>query len=233
MKIQLSSDEKKHIIKNIALISLFILCIVLFSKNISTKHIAADNIKALTEQVNFYKDKNGKLVAEKTILVGDMNTLKQVNEDLAQQLKDMKVNKPDNVVYIETVIDNSTHDTAWQVEYIDTSFIREFDFSNEWRALAGNVNYQNKELKLNIDKDQVFANFTIAVKDNKAYVVSDNPYILYNDVQGLTLPKYKPMWAVTIGPYVGVGIDLNKKIVPNIGLGVSFGYSLCSFGRKY
>ena len=51
------------------------------SKNISLKKEYDHNTKALTDTIRTYKGRNGQLVAEKTILIGDYNTLKDLNKD--------------------------------------------------------------------------------------------------------------------------------------------------------
>lgn len=169
------------------------------------KRINENNITALTDSVEFYKSKSGQLVAEKTLLMGDMNTLRLANKELADKIEDMKIHNPQQVVYVETVIENEVHDTTWMVESLDTTIIRNFDFSNDWRTLAGFVKLENKDLSLSIDKDKVLVNYTLAIKDNKVYLMSDNPYVTYNEVQGLTLPNTKKRFSIGVGPTISYG----------------------------
>ena len=189
-----------------------------------------NNIVALTDSVNFYKSKSGDLVAEKTLLLGDISTLKLANKELADEIEDMKVNKPQQVVYIETEIINEVHDTTWMIEPNDTLIQKAFDFSNQWRVLNGNIKLQENNLSLNIDNDKVFANFTLAIKDNKVYVKSDNPYVTYDDIQGLTLPKTKKNFSLGVGPTISYGYDFqHRNFGPFVGISLGLYYNFLQF----
>lgn len=181
------------------------------------------NIIALTDSVKYYKDKFGQEVATKTILIGDLKTLQLANDSLVEKVKAMMgKEKPQQVIYITNEIVNEKHDTCWR----NPSLVNPFDFSNKWRVLSGNVILKDSVLGLSIDKDIVNADFTIALKDGKAWVSSSNPYVHVNDIQGFTLPKPKNKhWH--IGPYVGVGLGEDLKIHPTVGAGVT--YSILSW----
>lgn len=202
-----------------------LICSIIFgvrqcSNMMTLKDHSKHNIEALSDSVSYYKTKHGNVVSEKKILLGDINLLKQTNDSLYQVIKDMKLKQPDNIVYIETQVVNEKRDTVWLVSD-DNVIYKDFDFSNEHRQLAGQVFKQDSLLGLNIHKDIVSANFTVAIENGKAYISSNNPYLFVNDIYGIQLPKTKPKrWG--IGPYIGVGITTDGKVRPNLGLGVQY-----------
>lgn len=189
-----------------------------------------NNIIALTDSVHFYKSKSGDLVAEKTLLLGDINTLKLANKELADEIEDMKLHNPQQVVYIETVVTNTVHDTAWLVDENDTLIQKAFDFSDQWRTLTGSIKFKANNLSLNIDNDKVFVNYTLAIKDNKVYIKSDNPYVTYDNIQGLTLPKTKKNFSLGVGPTISYGWWPGmQKPSPYVGISLGVYYNLLQF----
>lgn len=198
--------------------------------NLANKRIYDNNVKALTEQIQTWKTKTGDLVAEKTVLEGDINLLKQTNEELYEQVKKLKA-RPKEVVYVEAEIINEVHDTTFVV---DSNYVKKyFDFSDQWRTLTGFVEYNKPNLNLAFTKDITKADFTVAIRDSKVYVTSNNPHIVYNDIQGVVLPKTEPMFTIATGPSFSVGYGLiNKNFDFYAGWSVIIGYNIKSFGRK-
>ncbi len=198
--------------------------------NLANKRIYDNNVKALTEQMQTWKTKAGDLVAEKTVLEGDVKLLKQTNEELYEQVKKLKA-RPKEVVYVETEIINEVHDTTFVV---DSTYVKKyFDFSDQWRTLTGFVEYNKPNLNLAFTKDITKADFTVAIRDSKVYVTSNNPHIVYNDIQGVVLPKTEPMFTIATGPSFSAGYGLiNKNFDFYAGWSVIIGYNIKSFGRK-
>ena len=207
------------------------LCFVLsisVSKCTSIRHEYHNNIKALNDTIHYLKDKNGNLVATKLAFESDVKMLKQLNEKLYNEIDDLKL-KGDiaNVVYVDNYIDYPVHDTTYVVEY-DTlyrGFEKDFSFNNDYRILEGNVKYHDDSLNVNINKDQVFFDYTVAMdKKNNIYIKSTNPYIKYTEISGFTVPRQrKKHWS--LGPAVSVGYDpIQNK--PSVNLGVSFNYGI-------
>ena len=198
--------------------------------NLANKRIYDNNVKALTEQMQTWKTKAGDLVAEKTVLEGDVKLLKQTNEELYEQVKKLKA-RPKEVVYVETEIINEVHDTTFVV---DSNYVKKyFDFSDQWRTLTGFVEYNKPNLNLAFTQDITKADFTVAIRDSKVYVTSNNPHIVYNDIQGVVLPKTEPMFTIATGPSFSAGYGLiNKNFDFYAGWSVIIGYNIKSFGRK-
>ena len=204
---------------------------VFFNKYNSVKKEYDNNMEALRDTIHEYKGKNGELVAEKTLLRGDINTLKAANQELTDQLNSMKVKNPSQVVYVETEVVNEVHDTTYIVDRTLPYQRKDFNFSNNFRQLEGFMELNDNNLGLNITKDVTLVDYTLAIKDNKVYLSSSNPYVQYNEIQGLTVPKQKkPKFSIGFGPQFGVGYDiLNNKPGIYAGVGISANYNLVSF----
>jgi len=201
-----------------------------------------NNVVALTDSIKYYKTKYGEVYVSKTLLEGDLNTLKIVNDSLYNTIKDMKLNKPTTIVYIDNTIDNGAKDTSWTIpqipSQIDSVFYpmitKKFDFNNKYRELEGKVTIKDSTMNLNIEKDKVFVDYTLAVENNKVYVKSNNPYVQYNKIQGIELPKPKKRWTtVVIGPSISYGYDFNGKCFgPSINLSLTYGLDLGNIFKK-
>lgn len=192
------------------------------------------SIEAIYDSISYYKTKNNNLVAEKKLLEGDISLLKTTNKELYDKIQEMNQKKADRVIYVESSIENPKDSTTWDLEHndslpnlIETKY---FDFSNKWRTLQGYVTHTNNNLGLNITKDEVFFDYTLVMKDNEVFVTSNNPYVKYNEITGIIIPKaitQKPKrWH--IGPSVTVGYDIIHRkwaLTP----GVSVTYSILSF----
>ena len=117
-----------------------------------------NNIVALTDSIKYYKTKYGEVYVSKTLLEGDLNTLKIVNDSLYNTIKYMKLNKPTTIVYIDNTIDNGAKDTSWTIpqipSQIDSVFYpmitKKFEFNNKYRALEGKVTIKDSIMNLNI-----------------------------------------------------------------------------------
>ena len=187
------------------------------------------NIEALKDTIKYYQDKNGNLVATKLAFESDINTLKLLNEDLYNKIKDLKAKG--NVTegtYFAGVIENPKQDTAYVVTHdtISKGFIKDFAFNNEYRTLEGNVSYKNDTVGVNIEKDQVVFDYIVALDDkNNIMIRSTNPYVKYNEITGFRLPQNKTKhWSLNaFGNFawepahndryidLGVSVDYNIK----------------------
>ena len=107
------------------------------SNQLQENKLLEHNIEAITSEAEQYKGKNGELVSQQQILIGDMNTLKIANEDLHNRLKSMEVKNAEQALRIEGLIRNPQRDTVWHVN-TDTVYIdRTINIS---RVLAGYLN---------------------------------------------------------------------------------------------
>lgn len=197
-----------------------------------TKSQLNNNIIALTDSIKYHKTKTGEVYVSKTLLDGDLSTLKLVNDSLAQVIKDMRISDPSSVVYINNIIENEVHDTTWiaKIDTLHPSVQKDFAFNNEFRVLEGNVSYADSTLGLHINKDLIYFDYIMAIENNKVYLKSNNPYVKFNEVQGITIPKAKPKWSLGIGPHIGYGYDfVAKKSNPYVGIGINLNYNLINW----
>lgn len=204
------------------------------TNQVNENKLLEHNIEALSSEAEQYKGKNGELVYQQQILIGDMNTLKIANEDLYKRLKSMEVKNAEQALRIEGLIRNPRRDTVWQVNndtiYIDRNIniTRNFDFSNRFRTLNGNVFVRDGNLGLNIENDIISFDYTAAFKDGQLYISSDNPYVQYNNITGIQVPKQrKKRWNLGIYGGFGVHYDISSKRFgygPQIGAGISVGF---------
>ena len=225
--IELLKSVKTH------LIYVAIIIVLLFALSISVKscqenkQLYNNNVTALIDSVSYYKAKNGELVASKSLLEGDMSLLEKTNSELANELNSMKVKNPEQVVKIVTEYIKTPSDTVWVIDSTNVNITKQFDFTDDYRSLAGDVYLKNNMLGLNINKDEVYANYTLAIKDNKAYITTNNPYIKISDIQGITIPTPKTKHFY-LGPSINFGYDpIQNK--PTFNVGVSIGYGLFSW----
>ena len=225
--IELLKSVKTHLIYvAIIIVLLFVLSISVRSCQ-ENKQLYNNNVTALIDSVSYYKAKNGELVTSKSLLEGDMSLLKKTNSELANELNSMKVKNPEQVVKIVTEYIKTPLDTIWAIDSTNVNITKQFNFTDDYRSLVGDVYLKNNMLGLNINKDEVYANYTLAIKDNKAYITTNNPYIKISDIQGITIPtpKIKHFY---LGPSINFGYDpIQNK--PTFNVGVSIGYGLFSW----
>jgi len=144
------------------------------------------NITALQDSIRTYETKNGDLVYEKAALLVESDKLKRFNEDLANEVKDLK----DNPIVITKFVTKIVHDTLWLKPEIDTnnitwnadSTVKIIPFTwgdsteyapNNYRNLAGKYIIE-VDTSLNvttqsfaITKDELGLSFTTGITENK------------------------------------------------------------------
>ena len=222
-------NHKRILIEVFSVVAFFVFITLSINKCTYYKNVNDKNIIALTDSVKYYKGKYGNEVAKKTMIETDYNNLQNINDSLYRMIQSMQVKKPDMVIGGSSSIDNGKHDTVWVptvTEITSKNIYRKFDFSNQYRELTGNVSYTNDTLGLHIEKDIMQFKYALAVKDNVVYMTSDNPYVKFNSITGLTIPKQKKEKKFGIGPSVFGGYS-NKGFVYGIGIGLQ--YNLINF----
>ena len=219
-------NHKRILIEVFSVVAFFVFITLSINKCTYYKNVNDKNIIALTDSVNYYKGKYGNEVAKKTMIETDCKNLQIINDSLYRMIQSMQVKKPDIVIGGSTSIDNGKHDTIWVptvTEITSKNIYRKFDFSNQYRELTGNVSYTNDTLGLYIEKDRMQFKYALAVKDNVVYMTSDNPYVKFNSITGLTIPKQKKEKKFGIGPSIFGGYS-NKGFVYGIGIGLQYNF---------
>lgn len=219
-------NHKRILIEVFSVVAFFVFITWSTNKCTYYKNVNDKNIIALTDSVNYYKGKYGNEVAKKTMIETDCKNLQIINDSLYRMIQSMQVKNPDIVIGGSTSIDNGKHDTVYiptVTEIASKNIYRKFDFSNQYRELTGNVSYTNDTLGLYIEKDRMQFKYALAVKDNVVYMTSDNPYVKFNSITGLTIPKQKKEKKFGIGPSVFGGYS-NKGFVYGIGIGLQYNF---------
>ena len=219
-------NHKRILIEVFSVVAFFVFITWSINKCTYYKTVNDKNIIALTDSVNYYKGKYGNEIAKKTMIETDCKNLQIINDSLYRMIQSMQVKKPDIVIGGSTSIDNGKHDTVYILtvtEITSKNIYRKFDFSNQYRELTGNVSYTNDTLGLHIEKDIMQFKYALAVKDNVVYMTSDNPYVKFNSITGLTIPKQKKEKKFGIGPSVFGGYG-NKGFVYGIGIGLQYNF---------
>lgn len=193
-----------------------------------------NNIEALNDTIRYYQDKNGNLVATKLAFESDIKTLKILNNDLYNKIKDLKApGKVTSGTWFSGVIENPPQDTTWIVQHdtISKGFKKDFAFNNEYRTLEGNVSYQNDTVGVNISKDQVIFDYVVAIDDkNNIMIKSSNPYVKYKEITGFQLPKEKiKHWSFNAFGNFGWNPS-NKDRYYDLGLSVDYSIKRLSIG---
>lgn len=219
-------NHKRILIEVFSVVAFFVFITLSINKCTYYKNVNDKNIIALTDSVNYYKGRYGNEVAKKTMIETDCKNLQNINDSLYRMIQSMQVKKPDMVIGGSSSIDNGKHDTLWVptvTEITSKNIYRKFDFSNQYRELTGNVNYTNDTLGLHIEKDRIQFKYALAIKDNVVYMTSDNPYVKFNSITGLTIPRQKKEKKFGIGPSVFGGYS-NKGFVYGIGIGLQYNF---------
>lgn len=219
-------NHKRILIEVFSVVVFFVFITLSINKCTYYKNVNDKNIIALTDSVKYYKGKYGNEVAKKTMIETDCKNLQNINDSLYRMTQSMQVKKPDIVIGGSTSIDNGKHDTVYiptAAEITSKNIYRKFDFSNQYRELTGNVNYTNDTLGLHIEKDRIQFKYALAVKDNAVYMTSDNPYVKFNSITGLTIPRQKKEKKFGIGPSVFGGYS-NKGFVYGVGIGLQYNF---------
>ena len=230
-------NNKKDILQFLVMIVLFVWALISMQRCSIMKHnydTAQNNIVALTDSIEYYECKTGELVAQKTMLIGEIKDLKESHSKelncLYDDLNSMKRKNAQMAAQLKGFIDNPVKDTIWKYDTIkfEKSLIQAFDFSDKWRILSGNITLKDDTIGLNIKEDQVFFDYTIAIEDGCIYIKSDNPYVKYDYITAIQEQQKKPKhW--NIGFLAGFGFQygmFNKTIDvgPYLGVGVSWGF---------
>lgn len=224
------SNYKYKLIVGFILIASLLLNVFAFKSCSNYRDLNNNNLIALSDSIHYYKTKTGELVANKRLLEGDLKTLKIVNDSLYTVVrKDMNVKNPSSVVYVETSIINQPKDTVWSTDTVleNVNITKDFAFNNEYRSLEGNVFVADSTLGLHITKDQTNVDYILAIEDNTVKIKSSNPYVKFNEIQGITIPKPKhKTWGFSVGPAVFGGTDINGKFTYGAGVSIVYGYRI-------
>lgn len=227
------TDLLKNNLSHVLYISIIIVLSSLLVRSYVTRwqqaESARNNIVALTDSIKTYQSKNGELVATKTLLEGKISDLEIANKTLHDQTMSMKIKEPDIVTSIKGSIDNGVKDVVWiHDNFCKDTLEQTFSFIDDYRELSGIIWKRDSQLGLSINKDVVYFDYALAIKDNKAYVTSRNPYVRYDEIVGITTVKSTRKKRFGIGPSITFGYDPMRNKLSFVA-GLSITYSLFNF----
>ena len=235
---------KKYIKENKILLSVVAALIVLLGIMIGiiirkndNNAVIKNNLKAATEEIELLKTVNEDLLAKKQSYVTTINDLENYINISKKEVKDLQKALNDKILYIselETLINikpTEVHDTT--VVYKDSTFNFTFNFSDKWYELTGNSSFDYNRVKTEINALYVNVPLRVGLTDDwKIFVTTQNPYVVFNDIDGALLDKdaylkqqKKKKWGISISGGMYAGYDLLSKhiyIGPGGGCGISY-----------
>lgn len=212
----------------------------------------SQNVKALKDSVRVSKNKVDELEYSKNVLVSKKENLKELNEELSNELEKEK-GKVRELTKMVNNISKDKNDTITTtnelVSYPDSTFGLKWEFDttfskNNSRYLSGVSKFTFKDKKLSpletelIDHSIDFSMTSgLREKDGNIefFVRSDYPGFstkeihssIINPNEHPVMTKFTSQKRLGIGPYVGVGI--NNKLQPRFQIGVGVTYHLYEF----
>lgn len=222
------------------------------------KKVYDQNIATLTDSIRTYISKNGELVSEKYALIATTKNLKDLNENLAKEVKDLR-DHPIVVIQYKVKI---VHDTIYvkvhqgSAVFSDDSIVKTVPFDwtdstfydkNDYHILAGNYTIQ-VDTSLNvitkqfmITQDEIGMSFTTGLTENKDKMLEifvKSPYpgfkptamdgALIDPRDSKVIKKFFPPKRWSVGPMIGYGFYFDPKNV-TVGHGVTVGVAV-SYG---
>lgn len=217
------------------------LCIVLIMFLVCVATRQCSNIKdykqnqvALSDSIEWVKNKNKDLEAQKAVLVADKKELKKLNEDLYSELQKEK----GKIIYINKTGTTIVHDTTYVYSEVssDGSFRVGIDTTyseGNYRKLAIDGHYKDSSVSCDIVQDEFGVALVTGLKREdgivKIFVRSDYPGFNVTELDGAIVDQDDPLLSrdikkkkFIIGPQVGVGVGAGLKVSPYIGVGATY-----------
>ncbi|WP_121665229.1 hypothetical protein [Mesonia aquimarina] len=190
----------------------------------------------LNDSIDYYKNKNGQLVAEKSALKGSNNKLSK-NNDVLQVLLSKQVDSTQQLKKLVSefkTIDaagNITTETKLEDIQIDFDEPIEFDFIREWSKNDKFYSIYGKASQVGIKIDSLYIptliSFGIGEKrknffstEYKFEATSSNPHVSITGLDGGTFTERRKR--LGISAYVGYGLGSNFSFQPSAGLALTY-----------
>jgi hypothetical protein len=253
----LSFLDNPKIQRNLLLVSLVIM-IILFTRSCNpitgSENTYNQNLAALTDSIRVYQAKNGQLVYEKAAFISENGSLKNLNSELADEVKYLKDN-PIVVIKTRTKIEHDTVEIpiyptrpgTWNSGLLTQNFnwnLSRNHGGGNYRKLEGNfdvrvdTSYVISTSALRLTTDELGIAFTTGLTENKQglleiFVKSDYPGFRPTSLDGAlidptksdVLKKYFPPKRWGLGVYGGYGAYFDP-ISMRVGTGIQLGVGL-------
>lgn len=224
-------------------IILFILYVNGCSKIKSIQNKNKQNISALNDSITTFKNKEGKLVHEKSLLIADKNELKDLNKELWEELEEEKKKKPKVIIKTEIEYRDTGSITNVISDLGNNNYSLNFEYlsNDSFLFVKGENNFSAKTFIINPDSNkvnlQIFPGttkldykfnipLTLGIKTedglDKIYIKTENEKFKVTKLDAVEVENYfKEKYNSTSKPkkfgfgfYVGYGLNLT----PNTGV---------------
>jgi len=220
-----------------------------YSKMSTKVAITEQNNKALNDSLRVSETKRGDLIVSKNVLIAEKGNLKDLNSDLSDELKKVKGKVRELTKIVGEISADTVKITNTLIKYPDGSLGLEWEHDTIYstdneRHLTGISKFKLDSLGIvtpletTITRDEILFKLVTGLREKdgnvEIFVTSDYPNFGVIELDGAIIdPKKHPImkkftdkkrWG--IGPYVGLGLNVNTTPTANVGLGVSFGISV-------
>lgn len=221
----------------IALITLSGIFVYLYHRNsVKSQEIAQyeQNWKAAMDTVEYYRLKNGDLLAEKQAFILAEAEAREMLDMSKAELADIKKQLGSALATITKLKANVRVDSIYiesKPEYVGVDSLSiPFSFRDDWLTLTGQTDYGNGSARTSIYNIGMETPLTIGLATNgKYFVTSPNPYLHITDITSTISEKVVPKkrhWGIGIGIGPSVGYDFHHKdIYYGVGGTVSINYN--------
>lgn len=198
--------------------------------------ISEHNITALTDTITYLHDKNGKLLAEKTSFIASIGDLKNLNQEMYDNVQSLQKKLQRRIMagadvkmsVRDTIIQNNiiqyTLDSLVNIRFADNTI----EANSAVRIRENQVQLQNFTYNIDLPLELYLT------KDYKMIARSSNEHVTFSKLNSFIDPsitKYRQPKRWGLGLQLGVGVmpgyDLVKKNFslsagPYVGIGVNY-----------
>ena len=230
----MKNNQKNTVIAVLSAICIILLLFLVFSG--TKNHVLDTNLKAAKDSIETIKLKNGDLLYEKKGYLLKTQELEEMLEINKKERKELEKKLSSSLASIAVLKGQIKTDTIYlnDTAFIDKNgvFKNKFDYSDEWFSLKGTSVYNGSNFKTSIDNISMEVPLKIGTtKDHKWFVTSENPYIVFTDIDGAELNNIKQKrWGLGIqlgvGAFTGYGATRTSEGIMRSGLTVGVGLYL-------
>lgn len=191
----------------------FVIIILIMSTTCTRQKLdkAETNLEALTDTLHIYKLKNGELMYEKQGFIANKKELEEYIGIKEKEVKDIEKKLKSALATIAKLQGQIRVDTIQMTDSVyitpDSIYHNNFKYNDRWIAIDGTSHFKFDPFKVSTTMNNIFMDVPLKVgttKDDKWFVTTENPYVVFSSVEGANLEKAKPKrWS--LGVQVGVG----------------------------
>lgn len=177
------------------------------------------NWKAAQDSVEYYRLKNGELLAERQSFILSESELRSQLCMSKDEVKDLKKKLGSALALVAKVqsevrIDSIYIESEPTIVATDT-LSAPISFNDNWLSISGQVNYGSGKVRTNLYNISMSAPVTVGTAENgKFFVSTSNPYLHITDITSVVSEKVVPRrkhWSIGIGIGPSVGYDFHHK----------------------